>query len=145
MHEWALAESVSASIQKELDRHEGAQLQRINLVFGELQNVDSDIFRTGLEAMLEELPEATRTLPIETIIHIETEAARFRCNPCGEEWGLDAHHGLTDDEREAIHFLPEAAHAFLECPHCGSRDYKVVQGRGVTLASIELVEPDQSE
>lgn len=145
MHEWALAESVSTSIQKELEKHEGARLQAVNLVFGELQNIDSEIFRTGLEAMLADLPEGSEPLAVDEAIHIETEAALFRCNACGEEWGLGAHGDLTDDEREAIHFLPEAAHAFLHCPHCGSRDYQVMRGRGVTLASIELVEVEEPE
>jgi hydrogenase nickel incorporation protein HypA/HybF len=45
-------------------------------------------------------------------------------------------------EREAVHFLPEAAHAYLRCPRCGSVDFDVAAGRGVSIVSIELEEPE---
>jgi hydrogenase nickel incorporation protein HypA/HybF len=138
MHEWALAEAVAASVRNEMSGREGASLLRVNLVFGELQNIDSDIFRTALEAMLSDLLRAGGG------IHVDIERARFSCNGCGARWGLDADAELTEEEREAIHFLPEAAHAFLRCPVCGGRDYQVTEGRGVALASIELVEPSEA-
>lgn len=136
MHEWALAESVVASIRKEMQRHEGASLHAVNLVFGELQNIDREIFQLGMEELLSEIEAGNE------ILHIETEPARFRCNACGAEWGLQASGELSEEQGEAIHFLPEAAHAFLRCPKCGSRDYQVIAGRGVELTSIELAEPD---
>ena len=45
---------------------------------------------------------------------------------------------LDEQTREAIHFLPEAAHAFIRCPSCKSPDYRVQAGRGVSIASITL-------
>ena len=38
---------------------------------------------------------------------------------------------------EAIHFIPELAHAFLECPSCQSPDFELLQGRGVSIGAIE--------
>lgn len=138
MHEWALAESVAATIDEELKQHKGSSLQAINLLFGELQNIDREIFQTGLATMLDSIPE------VEKRLHIETEPARFRCGACGAEWGLADQSGLTEDQREAIHFLPEAVQAFMHCPECNGVDYRVVAGRGISLQSIELSEPEGS-
>jgi hydrogenase nickel incorporation protein HypA/HybF len=135
MHEWALAESVVATIERELKKHKGATLHAVNLLFGELQNIDPEIFQTGMEEMLAEIPREGE------VLHIDTERARFLCNACGAEWGLDETSTLPEEQREAIHFLPEAAHAFLSCPACRSRDYQITAGRGVRVASIELLEP----
>lgn len=134
MHEWALAESVAATVESELEKHRGAAVEAINLSFGELQNIDREIFETGLKTMLESIPG------IEDRVRIEVEPARFRCGACGTEWGLDADSGLTDEQREAVHFLPEAVQAFMHCPKCGGVDYRVVAGRGVAIQSIELSE-----
>jgi hydrogenase nickel incorporation protein HypA/HybF len=49
--------------------------------------------------------------------------------------------GLDPDMRESIHFLPEAGHAFIRCPSCGSPDYAVTSGRGVYIESIGVEEP----
>ena len=42
-----------------------------------------------------------------------------------------------DDAAEAIHFVPELAHAFMRCPDCGSPDFEVAAGRGVAISGIE--------
>lgn len=138
MHEWALAESVVASIRTEMQKHPDATLRTVNLLFGELQNIDREIFEMGMQTMLEEIPNEGE------VLHVEIEPARFLCNICGASWGLEEANGLSEDQREAIHFLPEAAHAFLLCPECGGRDYQVTSGRGVALQSIELAEPDDT-
>ncbi len=135
MHEWALAESVAATIRNEMAGHSGATLHAVNLVFGELQNIDRGIFEDGLATMLDDVPHDRDA------VRIIVEPVRFRCNVCGHQWGFDQVDGLTDEHREAIHFLPEAAHAFVHCPSCSSADCQVTKGRGITLASIELNEP----
>ncbi|WP_455382336.1 hydrogenase nickel incorporation protein HypA [Salinispira pacifica] len=139
MHEWALAESVVASITTELKDRKGASLRAVNLLFGELQNIDRAIFEEALAEMLADVPHG------EDSVHIRIDPARFTCNVCAHEWGLDEVGGLTEEQREAIHFLPEAAHAFLHCPSCNSSDCQVTQGRGIALTSIELIEPRDAE
>lgn len=135
MHEWALAESVAATVEGELALHQGAVVEAINLRFGELQNIDREIFETGLATLLESVPGLAER------VRIEVDPARFRCGRCGREWGLEDDSGLTDEQREAVHFLPEAVQAFMHCPQCGGVDYRVTGGRGVSIASIELSEP----
>jgi hydrogenase nickel incorporation protein HypA/HybF len=46
---------------------------------------------------------------------------------------------IEDDIKEAIHFLPEAVHAYISCPNCGSFDFEIVGGRGVYIRRIEAV------
>ncbi len=67
---------------------------------------------------------------------IERERARFVCRSCRHEWGFDAEE-VGEDAREAVHFVPELAHAFAQCPECGSRDFEIAQGRGIWLDSIK--------
>ena len=67
---------------------------------------------------------------------IETEKALFRCNNCGAVWGLDDIPELGEDEREAIHFMPEASHVYMHCPSCSGIDFQVEKGRGVLIKSI---------
>jgi hydrogenase nickel incorporation protein HypA/HybF len=116
----------------------GSSLHAVNLLFGELQNIDRDIFADGLSTLLKDVPRDA------DIVHIQIEPARLSCNVCEREWGLNEVGNLTPDEREAIHFLPEAAHAFFRCPSCGSQDCRITQGRGISVASIELNEPNSA-
>lgn len=105
------------------------KLEHVVIALGELQNVDRDVFRFALEniAKIEGFE----------IKHIELveKKAKFRCNRCGHEWRLDELN-LSEEEREAIHFIPEAVHAHVKCPKCGSRDFTVIEGRGVELISF---------
>jgi Zn finger protein HypA/HybF involved in hydrogenase expression len=69
---------------------------------------------------------------------VEQEPVRFRCRVCEREFGrpeLEAAGGA--DELEAMHFIPELSHAFVRCPGCGSPDFDILAGRGVTLERVE--------
>jgi hydrogenase nickel incorporation protein HypA/HybF len=44
---------------------------------------------------------------------------------------------IKDDEAEAIHFIPEVAFVHARCPKCGSPDFEILKGRGVSIASIK--------
>ena len=52
---------------------------------------------------------------------------------------------IDEDTKEAIHFLPEVAHSFISCPSCGSADFRVDRGRGLTISSIEFESLDGGE
>ena len=43
---------------------------------------------------------------------------------------------MTADDLEAIHLLPETIHVYGRCPSCGSPDFEVVRGRGVSIGSV---------
>jgi hydrogenase nickel incorporation protein HypA/HybF len=132
MHEWALAEAVVATVEKIRRENDGRPVLSVRLRFGELQNVDLEAFRAGLSSALQGLPYEA-----EAFQFLE-EPAGLRCRACGRLWPLAGTPGLGELEREAIHFLPESAHAYLRCPDCGSPDFEVAAGRGVSIEAVEL-------
>jgi hydrogenase nickel incorporation protein HypA/HybF len=136
MHEWALAESVIEATAAVLAGKDPACLRSVNVLIGELQAIDHEIFQFAITTMLEERPFRA------AVYTLEVEPATFLCASCGREWGLAETEGLTTETREAIHFLPEAAHAFVRCPQCQSPDYRVQKGRGVSISSITLEDSD---
>ena len=132
MHEWALADAVIEATSSALAGRKPSCLRAVTVMVGELQAIDHEIFTFALNTLLAERPFKT------AVYRLETEPASFRCGACEREWALADTRGLTDENREAIHFLPEAAHAFVRCPSCGSPDYRVQKGRGVSIASLTL-------
>jgi Zn finger protein HypA/HybF involved in hydrogenase expression len=131
MHEWALAE---ATVETVRSFAAGRRVLGVRLAFGELQQVDRDIFAAAVADLA---PAAGMGA---AVIAVDVVPARFACRACGRPWTLAEASGLGEDEREAIHLLPEAAHAYLACPACGSADFDVVAGRGVAISSIELAD-----
>jgi len=132
MHEWALADAVIEATVTALEGRDPACLRAVNVLIGELQAIDREIFDFALSTLREEKPfRAAR-------YNLETEPAAFLCAACGREWSLQETASLSTETREAIHFLPEAAHAFVRCPSCGSPDFRVHKGRGVSISSLEL-------
>lgn len=132
MHEWALADAVVEAAIAALGNRDPSCLRGVTVVMGELQAIDREIFSFALETILSDKPYPP------AIFHIETERAAFRCEACGKEWDLEESRGITEEQREAIHFLPESAHAFIRCPACGSPDYRLQKGRGVRISSLEV-------
>ncbi|MCE4624881.1 MAG: hydrogenase nickel incorporation protein HypA [Desulfurococcales archaeon] len=123
MHEWAIANAIIREVESRLKSSLG--IRRLRVVLGELQNIDEGVLRQYLDMMMKEVAP-------EVDYDIDYEEAVFQCNRCGHTWTLKDVE-LSDEEREAIHFVPEAVHAYVKCPRCGSRDFKVVRGRGVRL------------
>ena len=136
MHEWALAEATVEAVRREAA---GRRVLGVRLAFGELQQVDRDIFAAALADLA---PAAGIDA---AAFEVAVEPARFACRACAAAWALADVPGLSEDDREAIHLLPEAAHAYLRCTRCGSVDFDVVAGRGVTIAEIELAGEEAPE
>ncbi len=133
MHEWALAEAVAETLRKEIQKRPGSKLASVSLLLGELQSMDVTVFRAGLSEFLEDLPIS------EDKVRITYEKASFFCNSCDARWELESSPLVHEEEKEAIHFLPEAAHAFVKCPCCGSCDFRIERGRGVVIQAIEFL------
>ena len=134
MHELALAEAVIATALDAADKEGMKRITRIAVRIGALQKIESDVF----EFALKELLPASEPRIASAVIDLETTPAKFSCRPCGREFTLDAETGPQSHEQsEAIHFIPELAHSFLCCPACNSPDFEVLEGRGVTLETVE--------
>ena len=134
MHELALADAVITTALDAARREGIRHIVRIDVVVGELQRIKRDVFEFALREVL----PAGEPLLASAKIELEIEPVRFRCRPCSHDFGSSDTEGPPDaDEQEAIHFIPELAHAFVRCPSCRSPDFEVTQGRGVAIRSIE--------
>ena len=134
MHEWALAESIVKSVLRYAEDAEFDRVRRVRVEIGEMQQITIEtLSRLVNEVLAESAP----------ILHgatfdFEIVPAAMRCRACGAEWPLaDALDRLEEEEREAIHFVPELARSYLRCPACGSPDFETIAGRGVVIGSIK--------
>ncbi len=132
MHEWALAEAVAVAAAEVAEQEGIASAHSLEVHVGELQQIDLEAFEFGLRLICQETERLTEVVP-----RLVIDPARLACRRCGHQWLLaDSLTALSEDEREAVHFLPEAAHAYLGCPACSSPDFETVAGRGVSIAGI---------
>jgi len=128
MHEWALAEAIIKTASQIAEKEGLDNITEVNIRLGELQQVDTEIFEFALSQLKTDKLEKTR-------FNIRKAEAKLRCRVCSHEW-LFSSAELNEEAREAVHFVPEIAHAFMKCPQCGSRDFEVITGRGVWIESI---------
>jgi len=128
VHEWALAEAVVSTVSKIAEEKELRKVDEVKVKIGELQQIDLEAFRFALH-------QISRQYSIEADFEIESEEAEFRCRACGYTWPFSKEE-LDPDVREAVHVIPEVAHAFIKCPRCGSPDFEIVKGRGVWIESV---------
>jgi hydrogenase nickel incorporation protein HypA/HybF len=134
MHELALADAVVTTALEVADREDFSEITRIDVSVGELQHIDMGVFEFALK---EVMPAAEPRLESAAIV-LTMEPAEFRCRPCGHGFGLEQIREPPNEHAvEAVHFIPELAHAYLRCPRCQSPDFKLMQGRGVSILSIE--------
>ncbi|MFN8621630.1 MAG: hydrogenase nickel incorporation protein HypA [Chloroflexota bacterium] len=133
MHEWSLAEAVVAKA-AEVARARGIpQVRSVVIGLGELQAVDRDAFTFGLEQF-----QAREPVLADARMELRVDPAMLACRPCGHHWALgESLATLSEDDREAIHLLPELAHGSIVCPACGSPDFAIEGGRGVGLIAVD--------
>ena len=131
MHEWALAEAVIAAAQQIAEKEKLCEVKEVTIKVGELQQVEEDIFRFALSQLK---PTNFKN----AAFRISKAKTMLKCRVCGNTW-LFSKNKLDENTAEAIHFVPEVAHAFVKCPKCGSPDFEIAEGRGVWLESIRGV------
>ncbi len=134
MHELALADSVVKAALSAADDAGLDRIERIVVKVGELQQIERDLFEFSLTTVI-----PTQEPRLEgTVFDVSEEPVRFECRSCQKAYGRDdVDLDVDADEGEAIHLIPELSHAFMRCPACGSPDFEILAGRGVTLERIE--------
>ena len=134
MHEWALAEAVVTSVVKAAEAGGLKKITRVRIRMGELQQIEPEVF----QFVVKEVSQPQTPLLKQATIEFETEPAVLKCRVCNHEWPFgEAVKGLSEEQAEAIHFIPEVAHVYLRCPRCDSPDFEFVKGRGVWVESVE--------
>ena len=131
MHEWALAEAVVSAASEAAEKEGFREVKEVRIRVGELQQIDPEVLMFALQQVKGPKMEGA-------VFRVEEERARLSCRVCGCAWVFDRRK-LDEGMVEAIHFVPEVAHAFVKCPRCGSPDFEVVEGRGVSLVSVKGV------
>ena len=131
MHEWALAEAVITGARQIAEKEKLREIKEVTIKVGELQQVEEDILRFALSQLK---PASFKNAEF----HIERAKTTLKCRVCGNTW-LFSKNKLDENTAEAIHFVPEVAHAYIKCPICGSPDFEIVEGRGIWLESIKGV------
>ena len=134
MHEWALAEGVVETALRSAAERNLQRIDKIVVRIGQLQQIESELFSQSLQQVV----PTDQSLLDHTTYEMETEEAALCCRVCNTEFPFaEALAKLDETEAEAIHFIPELAHTFVQCPSCQSPDFAVSKGRGVTIARIE--------
>lgn len=133
MHELALADAVVKAALRAADDAGMDRIERVIVKVGELQQIEKDLFEYSLTNVL----PARESRLKDVVFEVAAEAVRFECRACGHGYGrsdIDLDEG---DQGEAVHFIPELSHAFARCPSCGSPDFDITAGRGITLERLE--------
>jgi hydrogenase nickel incorporation protein HypA/HybF len=131
VHEFALADAVVTAALDAARTSGIDHIERIVISVGELQAIERDLFEFSLTQVIP--PREPALAGTEFVV--EDEAAAFKCRVCGR--GFARPEVESEEAGEAVHFVPELAHAFVRCPDCRSPDFEIVAGRGVTLQRIE--------
>ena len=141
MHELALADSVLKAALSAADDAGMDRIDRIVVKIGELQQIERELFEFSLTTVLPAMDARLAGVKFD----LSEELVRFGCRSCGTDYGRDEAGIESDgDQGEAIHFIPELSHAFARCPSCGSPDFEIRAGRGITLERIVGSGEDES-
>ncbi|MCX7845237.1 MAG: hydrogenase nickel incorporation protein HypA [Dictyoglomaceae bacterium] len=131
MHEWALAEAIVNTAIREAQKKNLRKVDFLSIKIGEIQQIDLEVFNFALKELSKD------TILEGTEIRYENYPALLLCNVCKNIWSyMESFEKLNDEEREAIHFIPETIHVYIHCPKCGSVDFEIKEGRGVWIEEI---------
>ena len=134
MHEWALAESIILTVLNESKNKKLKKINEINILLGELQQIESEIFDFALKEIIKKYSDVLKNVKI----NIETEETKLKCNICNNIWKFkDIKNNLKFNEAESIHFIPEVALVHSRCTKCKSPDFEILKGRGISITSIK--------
>jgi hydrogenase nickel incorporation protein HypA/HybF len=134
MHEWALAESILTSTLEVAEKEKLKTITEIKIGMGELQQIEQDIFEFALNEIIKSHGEKLKNVKIS----IETEESMLKCKNCENAWKFsDMKKKLNEGESETIHFIPEVTFVHTRCPKCGSPDFEITTGRGISIISIK--------
>ena len=136
MHEWALAESIVLAVVEAAQKEKLKAITEVTVQIGELQQIEKEIFLFALH----ELAKSQKPKIKNNAFQLKTQKSTLTCKTCGGSWKYsDMKKKLSETESESIHFIPEVVFVHARCPHCGSPDFEITQGRGVMLTSIKGV------
>ena len=111
MHEMAIAEGIVDVALDTLKANEGTIIHAIQVQIGVLSGVEPDALHFCFDAVTQGTPAQGAKLDIETI------PMKGRCLDCHQEFSMDRYRHV--------------------CPHCNSFAVEELQGRELSVASID--------
>lgn len=134
MHEWSLAAGIIQTVEDECRRQSIARVQSLELSVGELAQIEVDTLREALS----NLKKGTAMAGCR--ITIRKERTRMSCRKCMHAWSfMESRKQLSPLQKggdNAVHYLPSTVNAFITCPSCGSPDFDIVSGFGLSIRSF---------
>lgn len=134
MHEWSLAGGIVQTVEDECRKQSIARVQRLELSVGELAQIEVDTLREALA----QLKKGTAMSGCRIIIR--RERTMMSCRKCMHVWGFSESRKhlspLENGGDNAVHYLPSSVNAFITCPSCGSPDFDIVSGFGLSIRSF---------
>ena len=134
MHEWALAESILMAAIEESKKQKMKKITEIKIELGELQQIGKEIFNFALDELIKDQGGILKNVKI----IIKKGKSSLKCKKCKSTWNFSyIKKKLSEYEGESIHFIPETAFVHTRCPKCGSPDFEITKGRGVSITRIK--------
>ncbi len=141
MHEWSLAEALVTSLSRYAEREGISRIVEVDVAYGELMELDTEIFRQAFASMAGGTPLEDAKLVL------REEKARFICNSCGHVWDFKEAERQVDlggprivEEggglESPLHLMPGLAAALILCPACGSRDFTLERGGDLRVERV---------
>lgn len=112
VHELSLAQGIFEIVQQYVPLEQAPTIRKIQVKVGRMSGVVPESLEFSFSAIVADTPWRTAQLDI---LHIATVAS---CSECG------------------AHF--EIKELVFHCPHCGSPAVRLISGRDVTVAGIEV-------
>ena len=108
-------------------------MKSVRVGVGELASFDIRLVRQ----LVDDVKKGT---PLEGAkVTVEPEESRVKCLSCGSVWSFrDLSGGLSQDEREMMHFLPELLNSCSKCPSCSQSYFEIEEGRSVRIIEVVL-------
>ncbi len=132
MHEFTVALGI-VDLLRQTYLCKGCKITSFKITIGELSMFDTGIIVDLVRELMvgTELEGAKFSLSI--------EEATIKCDSCGQIHTFnELTKSLSTEEKEMIHFIPELISSYVRCPFCGSRDLKILTGRGVKVTEIAV-------
>jgi hydrogenase nickel incorporation protein HypA/HybF len=118
MHELSIMEAVRDQALEQAERHGGGRITAITLRIGSLAGVEPEALAMAFDVVMAGTAAAGARLVIEPV------AAECFCSGCQAPF--------------------PAQDGVCECPRCGAISRRLLRGRELQLASLELADPQHS-
>lgn len=127
MHELEMIDKLINVVVKEANKHNFTKVNEVQLKVGRMNGLEKHHFETAFTARPEDALKGTK-------LNIDEISVKLKCETCGEIY--------VDTRFRDAHFAHSTSHApdmYIPptCPGCGANKITIIEGKELTLASID--------